>query len=282
MRERNTAEKVAAESAESRLSQLFEQFTVSGKRLEERYEQLRKESEALKLQLRQKELEIKQAQKLATLGETAAAIAHEVRNPLGALKLFTSLLHKELPGTGTATQLLEQMNRSICALENVVSNILQFSRSEKPHMAPLNVHAIISEQIEQSMAGHSADDFATTTKFEANPFIFGNEHGLRRVFTNVLLNAIQAQKGRGSVSIHSKDCADGSLRITFRDSGPGFSERIKQSLFEPFATTKNEGTGLGLAIVKQVVESHGGSVHAENNGGAEITIVLPRRAVSIK
>ncbi len=260
------------------LVEAFRHFTEASARLESRYEMLRKEAEELRAELRKKEAELKKNEKLATLGQTAAAIAHEVRNPLGAMKLFVSLLCKDLKGQAGPLELVEQMNKSITALDNVVSNILQFSRSKKVALTPLNLHAIIQEQTRQVLPGGEVQA-AFSLDLKANPFILGNEHGLRQAFYNLFINSLQAMKYKGTISVRSFDDAEGGVRLVIRDTGPGIAPEILDTIFEPFVTTRNEGTGLGLAIVKRIVEEHEGTIQVRNVGGAEFTLRFPRKKI---
>jgi signal transduction histidine kinase len=259
------------------LEQAFEKFNQTSERLQQGYEALQKEVEYLRSQLDAKEEEIKKAEKLATLGQTAAAMAHEVRNPLGAIKLFLSLLKQDLSGNSASLKMLDEINKSISNIDNVVSNILHFSKEQKACFAPLNFHAMLLEQ-----AAHFESGLGKTAKFNlelnGNPFVSGNEHGLRQVLYNLLLNALQATRFEGAIDV-SFDSDETAARIAVSDNGPGIPADIMETLFEPFITTRNEGTGLGLAIVRQIVEQHGGTIKAENapEGGACFEIVLPRK-----
>lgn len=256
------------------LKDAFVRFSEASSRLESKYQLLLEESQTLREVLRQKEEEIKRQERLAMLGETAAALAHEVRNPLGAIRLFVSLLRRDLSEKPKSIEIIDQIDGSISALDNVVSNILQFSRERKLVFAPVNIHSIIQEQLLRFP--RSATNTATfELNLLANPFLNGNESSLRQVFYNLIFNALQATNHKGHIIISSEDAGD-QLRATLRDNGPGIPEEILNRLFEPFVTTKNEGTGLGLAIVKKIVEQHGGSIEVVNDHGAVFRITFPR------
>jgi signal transduction histidine kinase len=266
-------------NAEEILKEAFKRFDESSLKLQERYEDLLKETEGLRLQIREKDQEIKRNEKLAMLGETAAALAHEVRNPLGSIKIFVSMLRKDLRENADAQGLIENINQSISALDNVVCNILRFSKNENLDSSVLNLHSLIQEQTEhyRILDNHNLN---FVLKLQANPYILGNEHALRQVFHNLFLNAAQAMKNKGVISVETAEEEQGIV-ITVSDDGPGIEEKIKDKIFDPFVTNKNEGTGLGLAVVSQVIRLHKGRITAENavqelGRGAKFSIHLPR------
>lgn len=255
------------------LRDAFVKFSEASSRLEERYESLAKEAEALRAQLRAKDAEVRRHEQLALLGQTAAAVAHEVRNPLGAMKLFTSLLKRDLNDRPASLELVEEMDRSICSIEHVVSNILQFAKEAPVSLGPVSLKSIV-KQVVCHFGGDGRGGMSFETAFAGREFILGNEHSLRQVLHNLILNAQQATRGRGRVFISTDETANG-LELHVRDDGPGIPKGVEERLFEPFVTSKSEGTGLGLAIVRKIVEQHGGTIHARNNGGAEFIIIFP-------
>ncbi len=263
------------QTKESILRQAFESFNEASARLEDKYLQLHRESESLRVQLAERDLAVKRAEKLAHLGEMAAALAHEVRNPLGAIKLFLSLLRQDLKERTDSLTIVNEIDQSIESLDTVVSNILFFSRDRKPDFSPINLNAVISEIVEGLKKGQGA---RATIGLElgANPFVLGCEHSLRRAFQNLLQNALQATRFVGKITIRTLDSTQG-LMIEISDNGPGIKTELMDKIFEPFVSSKNEGTGLGLAIVRQIVEQHAGTISVENRDGAVFKIALPRK-----
>ncbi|MCO6431758.1 MAG: hypothetical protein J5J00_12945 [Deltaproteobacteria bacterium] len=255
------------------LEQAFAKFSEASHKLEAKYEELLKETEILRSALREKEQEVRRAERLSMLGETAAALAHEVRNPLGAMRLFLSLLRREVGERGDAANYVNQIDKSISTLDNVVSNILQFSKTQNVAMGPLNLNALILEQV--ALFGGPAPQIEIVTELHAAPYIIGNEHGLRQMIYNLLLNSMQAMKNPGRITVSTKDDDDGIV-VCFKDEGPGIPADKLSRIFDPFYTTKSEGTGLGLAVVKQIVIQHSGSVSAANNDGAVFEVRFPR------
>lgn len=212
------------------------------------------------------------SERLKTLGETAAALAHEVKNPLGSLKLFVSLLQDGLEDPAHI-ELTEHVMKSVDNLTNVVDNILLFAKGRALPLAPVNIHSLLSEQVE--LLAPRLYGPAIEVALEGNPYIHGNEHSLRRVFQNLLINAAQATSFEGQIWV-SCTATEGEVEIKIRDSGDGIDLETIDTIFEPFMTTRIEGTGLGLAIVREIVERHHGKVYALNRGGAEFVVVLPR------
>lgn len=266
----------AGSGDEHPLREAFQRFKNASEKLQRKYELLLGETKLLRAQLAAKEDEMKRAERLAMLGETAAGIAHEVRNPLGAIKLFVSLLRQDLAEQQGPLELVLQIEKSITCLDNVVSNILQFSKDSKPVFAPVNLHAIIREQLTQFAATHGGVQLRQA--LEGNPFIQGNEAGLRQVIYNLVLNALQAAGADGTVEVACRDDETGRVMLTVRDDGKGIDPGVLDRMFEPFVSTKNEGTGLGLAIVKRIADQHGAALGALNKGGAEFTVTFTRGA----
>lgn len=270
-------EKVTPQTEFAMLQEAFHRFSTTGQILQEKYDQLKVEVVDLRAALKQKETEMKRHERLAMLGKTAAAIAHEIRNPLGAIKLFLSMLQEDLSGNADSQKVLDHIHASIERLDGTVSNILQFAKDMKLDFSPVNISSLIQEQI-----GHFQASEPETLHFDVDlkgpAFIAGNEDALRRSIFNLFLNAVQVMKQKGKISVRTRESADGGLELSVRDTGPGIPEEIRESLFEPFVTTRNAGTGLGLAIVRQVIEQHGGSVTVGAGAGAEFIIKLPKMA----
>jgi two-component system sensor histidine kinase AtoS len=257
----------------------FSRFSEASRQLEGRYLTLKGEVEQLRERLRQKDEEIAKHARLSMLGETAAAIAHEIRNPLCAMKLFLSLLRGEVESQPSSRELIVNMERTMESLNHVVENILHLAKDSRACFAPVNVHALLSEQralIESRTHGKCR----VTESFSASPFVQANEHGLRQVFANVFANAVEATHGKGSIHVSTRDRGDAHLLITIVDDGPGIEPSLLPKIFEPFVTAKREGTGLGLAVVQKILRQHGATICVANvsspSSGAVVSISLLR------
>lgn len=268
---------IPAEAATG-LAQMLERFNESSEKLELRYTALTQEVEELREQLERKEEEIKRSERLAMLGETAAALAHEVRNPLGAITLFISMLKSDIEDRPQALELVDEIEKSIASLDHVVSNVLHFAKSNKLQRGPVNIHSVLRE-VHNHFSSLYAPGATITLSLSGNPFIVADDQALRQCLYNLITNALQVTAYRGALKIEANDCADGdAITITVGDDGPGIPEKMLGQVFEPFTTGRSGGTGLGLSIVKRIVEAHGGTIVARNTPGAEFMISLPRRA----
>ena len=255
------------------LQEAFARFNETGKALRDKYEELQNEAAELRETLKQKEIEIKRNERLAMLGNTAAAIAHEIRNPLGAMKLFLSMLQDDLADRPECLKIIAHLHTSVERLDGTVGNILQFARQKDVACAPFNLHSVIQEQIEYFKTVEPAE-MKLELSLKGNAFVNGNEDGIRRAIYNLILNATQALRHRGVINVATR-CTDYGTEIRVSDNGPGIPEQILGSLFEPFVTSRKDGTGLGLAIVRQIVEQHGGTISVASEHGATFLMVLP-------
>lgn len=272
-------QKAGAPESVSNLVDVIERFNESSSKLELRHSVLMKEIEDLREQLRKKDEEMKRSERLAMLGETAAALAHEVRNPLGAIALFVSMLKNDLSQHPQPLVLVEEIEKSISSLDQVVSNVLHFAKNNKLHLGPVNIHSL-AQEVRHHFFGLYGQNVTIDLEVTGNPFIIADGQALRQCFYNLITNALQVTAFSGAINITVKDEDEAdSVSILVRDDGVGIPQEIMERLFEPFASGRREGTGLGLSIVKRIVVAHGGDISAHNTPGAQFTIRLPRRAV---
>ncbi|MBW2644627.1 MAG: PAS domain S-box protein [Deltaproteobacteria bacterium] len=229
---------------------------------------------------------VKRTEKLAAMGETAANIAHEIRNPLGSIELFASLLIKDLKEKKNRDR-ASHIVSSVRDMDNKISNLLLFARDRKPPMKKVNVHNALKEIIAFSEQIIKKENILLTVNYEdADPIIVGNAEMLKQVFLNLMLNAMQSMPGGGNLYIETRnfdgnnkkrDSHNSNAGISFMDAGCGIPAENIKKIFDPFFTTKGKGAGLGLAIVHNIVDIHGGSIDVENNksGGATFNITFP-------
>lgn len=271
-----TVKVVRSSESEGELFEALSRFERMGKALEDKHAALLEETNRLREQLVLKEREIARSAKMAALGETAAAIAHEVRNPLGAMRLFISLIRRDCEDRPQVLDMLGHLETGVKTLDGVVANILLFSRNRPLAMGVVNFSSILCDQVNSFKLVRPG--LKIHIEQDGNPFINGNEAGIRQLIWNLLQNAGDALNGVGEIWVRVEDRRDGQreLQLTVHDSGPGIPEELLPTLFEPFVTSKREGTGLGLAIVKQVAMEHGGEVSVVNEGGAKFVIKFPR------
>jgi signal transduction histidine kinase len=188
------------------------------------------------------------------------------------------MLKGDLADRPDSLHLVEQVEKGIRSLDGVVSNVLHFAQNKRLRVGPMNLHSVVQE-----LHHHFASLYSPQSSFEVvltgNPFIRGDEQGIRQCLYNIIINALQAVSFAGAISISVADDEEREVvRVEIEDDGPGISNEIMKRLFEPFASGRREGTGLGLSIVRRIVEAHGGTVRAENTPHARFTIEIPRNA----
>ena len=230
---------------------------------------------------------VKRTEKLAVMGETAANIAHEIRNPLGSIELFASLLIKDLKDKKNRDRASHIVN-SVRDMDNKISNLLLFARDQKPPMRGVNIHSALKEIIVFSEQIIEKENIIFSVNYyeDVGPTIVGNAEMLKQVFLNLMLNALQAMPEGGNLYVETrisdgndkkKNFHNSNIEISFMDTGCGIPTENIKKIFDPFFTTKGTGAGLGLAIVHNIVDIHGGSIDVENNksGGVTFNITFP-------
>jgi signal transduction histidine kinase len=231
---------------------------------------------------------MKERDRLAAIGEMSAGLAHEIRNPLAAIKGAAQYLDpKKLAEEDR--EFLEILIEEVNRLNGVVTQFLDYSRPLKPSMAATSVNEVL-ERTFKLLETQTPPNVAVAIELaEWLPRVQADAEQLKQVFLNLALNAFQAMPGGGRLHVSTRVARDelafwreGSRRqdvveIRFRDSGPGVPEEARESIFVPFYTTKEKGTGLGLAICQRIVKAHQGSivVRAPGEGGAEFMVSLP-------
>ncbi|OGC89452.1 MAG: hypothetical protein A2W25_16515 [candidate division Zixibacteria bacterium RBG_16_53_22] len=221
---------------------------------------------------------LKRVSTLAALGEMAATVAHEIRNPLAGISGFTALLLRDVEPGNEVRRLVEKINEGVKSLNSIVGSLLDYTRNVYPEMVetdPIKIveNAICDIKTEPESQNQVFEVKVGSRRLKAvlDPQLF------RLVVLNLLKNAIQACPAGGKIKICLNRTKAGALQISVEDEGPGISDLAREKIFEPFFTTKANGTGLGLATVKKLTELHGGRVTAENRpgGGAVFTIEIP-------
>jgi signal transduction histidine kinase len=218
-----------------------------------------------------------QSEKLAALGQLAATIAHEVRNPLGIMRSAAQTLRDTLPGEGESGQMSEFIIAEIDRLANVVNSLLAYARPLQPALRAVEVGALLDRTLllaREDLAARRID--VRRRVADGLPALHGDADLLSQVLLGLLANAAEAMPAGGSITL-DVECKGDALVLSVDDSGPGIAPELRAKVFEPFFTTRPRGTGLGLAIARQIVQAHGGymEVGAAPAGGARFAITLP-------
>ena len=230
---------------------------------------------------------LRRSESLAAVGQATTQVAHEIRNPLGSIRLGVSMLRDSVTDPD-ALNTIELVERGIKHLNKLVVDVTQFSRQKELERSAVDLHESLDRSIDL-VTERIAEKNTTVEKQFATRSIVGqwDPYQLRQVFVNVIANAVDASQENSEVLISTEllpletnsdgQPARGYARITIADHGKGMDKATRDRLFEPFFSTKKRGTGLGLAIVKQIVELHGGriSVDSELGKGSQFRIDLP-------
>ena len=237
------------------------------------------------------EREVKRMEGLAMLGELAAGVAHEIRNPWASISGSIQVLNDSL-SKGQAhinKRLMEIVLREVDRLNHLVSDFLQFARPQRSEVEEFDLNALIKETLYLFQASQKwPQKLEVETTFQKKPLkITSDPQQLKQVLWNVFMNACEAMPDGGTVRVsaergpgsHGSREAKRAVIIKVEDTGPGIDPSVIEEMFKPFSTAKKEGSGLGLAIVKKIVENLGGEVSGYNlhGGGAAISIILPPR-----
>jgi signal transduction histidine kinase len=228
--------------------------------------------------------------RLAALGEMAAAIAHEVKNPLAGIEVMAGILKRQLPESKDAQSILGDIIKEAKMANAIVLEVLEFVRPIRLQVERMSLGDVIKDAI--ALAGTHAPqgdvkvDIAIPDNLST---IQGDPHQLRQLFTNLLTNAFEAMNGRGAVRIDATELPEEEppsvgeglggpmVQVNVVDDGPGVPPDVMDRIFSPFFTTKPQGTGLGLAIVRKIVNAHDGriDVNARASGGTAFRVTLP-------
>jgi PAS domain S-box-containing protein len=207
---------------------------------------------------------------LTRLGEMAAVVAHEVRNPLaglrGALQILSQRLQDERPERGIILEMIKRLD----ALNERVNDMLRYAKPRSPALTRVPLRALLEAIAEQARRDPTLTQLAIAVE-GGELHAHGDPEMLREVFLNLILNAGQAMEGRGTVRV-TLDAGGKAAVVRVADTGPGMAEELLARIFEPFFTTKRAGTGLGLAIVRRLLELQDGSVEVESTSPAGTTV----------
>lgn len=308
---KNTA-RVGLESAgtisPADLAELIASFSEVTTRLEATHDQLRGEVGRLNAELSRANEQLERSRRLAALGEMAAGIAHEVRNPLGSIRLYARMLGQDLEDRPAERATVRKIDAAACGLDAIVGDVLTFSRE-------FSLRAVLCDPVE--LVTHSlescchdgvrgwraaeiirADIQRTSREVSKGVELYADRALAQQALVNVIRNAFEAideaatrgpeVEHRLVVDSSSRECLDAQgVRQRFhvlsvRDSGPGVSAEVVARMFNPFFTTRSTGTGLGLAIVHRIIDAHGGRVVVIDNARSESPDPTDRRGTTIE
>lgn len=217
-----------------------------------------------------------QSEKMAALGEMAASIAHEIRNPLVSIGGFARRLDGKLDAANPEKRYSRIIVKEVDRLEKVLQEVLAFSRSAEPVFHECSLTELLVEALDVFEDSFSECGIEVVKVFQERiPKIHGDPNQIKQVFINLFSNAQQAMSGGGCLTIAcERQEMEGYVTVSVSDTGGGISEDAITNIFNPFFTTKHTGTGLGLAITHRVVEMHGGNIQVKNEPGMGVTFLI--------
>lgn len=239
-------------------------------------------------EINKKEKEVKKSshrsihsERLAAMGQMAAAISHELRNPLSGIKVASEYLIRRLKEQPEIADIIINIHNEVIFANNIISNILEHARISKPNFERSSIKKLIEEAILTIAQQGAFNNIEIKRKIsDGLPLLNFDPLQLRQVFVNLFINSSEAMVGGGSLEIiayHRRD----SITIKVIDTGCGIEKSHLEKLFEPFFSTKVKGIGLGLAIAKEIIDNHKGQIDVESKLGKgttfTITLPLPKR-----
>jgi len=257
------------------LGRIILAYSEVTERLQASHNQLTQTVESLRQELGQKNRMLERKTRLAALGEMAAGLAHEIRNPLGGIQLYASLLSQDLADREESLKTVKKIAAGVKRLEALVGQVLQFTRDIIVQPQAIDLARIVDQAVED--ASKTMRDRNVRCEVHGPPSLpaTGDPLMLGQALLNLLLNAAEAIEGGGAVYVRYgpplPDSDARQFRLTVRDTGAGIASEVMDRIFNPFFTTKEAGTGLGLAIVHRIVEAHEGTIVATNAEGGGAT-----------
>jgi two-component system sensor histidine kinase PilS (NtrC family) len=233
--------------------------------------------------IKEMERKIERNKRLAFVGEMAAGLAHEIRNPLASISGPIQMLSKDLRLDETDRKLMQIILRGKDRLDGFVKDFLLLARPKPSERMDINVEVIIDDLLESLRFSHEwREDIEVIKNLCNQTSIYGNKAEIRQVIWNMISNAVQAMPEGGKLKIETSEVFNDTkeyLEIRISDNGCGIEEKNQDKVFEPFYTTKKNGTGLGLAIVNRIVESHMGKIKIKSKPGkgTDCIVLLPRQ-----
>ncbi|MCW8859380.1 MAG: ATP-binding protein [Deltaproteobacteria bacterium] len=243
----------------------------NSRRLSESYTKLKEQADMIV----EIEDQLRQADRLAALGELSAGMAHEIRNPLGSIRGAAEILNDSLPEEQRNGEFSKILISEVDRLNQVVENYLNFARPEQNQQTEFKPDEVLSDVIRLTHQQAVKSRINIHWEKTSLPLAVGDTVQFKQVFLNLILNALQAMQQDGDLWIETSFSED-EIVLSFRDSGPGIPTENLAEVFDPFFTTKSDGTGLGLAITYRILQSHSGKISVRNSltGGAEFIVTL--------
>lgn len=228
--------------------------------------------------LKKTEAQLIRSEKLAALGQLAAGIAHEIRNPLTSINILIHALTENLPSGNSHREDLKVIEEEIHRINQILDQFLRFAKPSPPFLEKIDIFTIFEETLHLLRPQIEKQRIVVEKEYQSLPIILMDREQMKQAILNLLLNAIQAMPGGGHLSLRGKNSEDGQwIHISIQDSGMGIPDEDMDKLFNPFFSTKEGGMGLGLSIAHRVIDQHHGKIEVESlpGEGTLFTIWIP-------
>jgi signal transduction histidine kinase len=264
------------------LGAIFAAYNQLAERMQSSHDRLNAEVARLTAELADTNRELQRKKQLAALGEMAAGLAHEIRNPLGGIQLCASMLESDLARMPRDLELARKISHGVCLLERIVRDVLAFAHEAEPQLAAVCVGDLVRKAL--LYAADKLEQHGCGVEIEPGLeelCVLADADQLARALLNLMVNAAHATEGvPGGGVLRIGPAAEPAARLAgvrLADNGCGIPEDVLEKIFNPFFTTKDTGTGLGLAIVHRIIEAHDGRIHVTSAPGAgtTFTCLLP-------
>ncbi|NOX53743.1 MAG: PAS domain S-box protein [Planctomycetes bacterium] len=230
-----------------------------------------------------REKEAVRAQQMALLAQVATGVAHEIRNPLTAVKMLVQAHREDAGESGALAHDLQLVEQEIRRMERTLKTFLEFARPSRSRHEPVSLNSVVYRTIALIEGRARQQDVSIHSRLPGcDVRLLGDWERLQQLLLNLTLNSLDVMPDGGELEIALRQ-TDDEIVLRVQDTGPGFSEEVLKRMFEPFFTTKETGVGLGLGICKRIVEQHGGTLTAENvpEGGGRMLVRFPRAAAGL-
>lgn len=229
----------------------------------------------------QAEEELQRANQMILIGQMAAGLAHEIKNPLAGIKVSLEVLADDLELQPEDKELFARIINEANRMEKLIKNLLNYARPQQSQFDLVDISQLLRNSLKNAEVAATAQK-GLTIRFQSDfaaelPQVEADSSQMQQVFLNILLNAVDAMENTGTVTVATRVADEGHIQIKVADTGKGLSAMALEKIFTPFFTTKTKGTGLGLSICKRLIEQHGGSivVASRPDQGTSFTITLP-------
>ena len=228
--------------------------------------------------LKKTEAQLIRSEKLAALGQLAAGIAHEIRNPLTSINILIHSIAEKFPSIDSNQEDFKVLEEEIHRINEIVDQFLRFAKPAPPLLQKADLVSIVEEILQLLRPQIDKQNIAVEKEFQPLPIILMDREQMKQAILNLLMNAIQAMPGGGHLELSGRNSEEGQwIYISIRDSGTGISEEDMSKLFDPFFSTKEGGIGLGLSITHRIIDQHHGKIEVESapGKGTLFTVWLP-------